>query len=82
MFPGNPNVLLSCSATPAGLLRLAFTALRVLSPPLKQRGLQRCVSFEALSPDFGTGCLRFVPPLLRGYARLASGGGQPFRVGL
>ena len=28
MFPGNPNVLLPCSSTPAGLGRLAFTALR------------------------------------------------------
>jgi len=27
MFPGNPSVLLSCSPTPAGLRRLAFTAL-------------------------------------------------------
>ena len=27
MFPGNPSVLLSCSATPAGLRRLAFAAL-------------------------------------------------------
>ena len=31
MFPGNPNVPLPCSQTPAGPRRLAFTALRYCS---------------------------------------------------
>ena len=51
-------------------------------PPVRRRELQpRHSCFEAHSHGFSTGCLRFVPPLSGDDAKLASGGGQPFRVG-
>jgi len=64
MFPGNPNVLLPCSTTPAGPLRLASTALWYCPRLSNNEGSNDEVIFGALSHGFGTGCLRFVPPLL------------------
>jgi hypothetical protein len=57
MFPGNPNVLLSCSPTPAGLRRLAFAALECCPRLSNNEDSSDAVIFEALSHDFGTGCL-------------------------
>jgi len=64
MFPGNPTVLLPCSATPAGPPRLAFTALWCCPRLLNNEGSNEVINFGAQSHGFGTGCLRFVPPLL------------------
>jgi hypothetical protein len=64
MFPGNPNVLLPCSPTPAGPRRLAFTALRCCPRHSNNEGSNVAVNFGAQSHGFGTGCLRFVPPFL------------------
>src|SRR5437867_910012 len=80
--PREPHCALVVLSDPGRTWAPSLLGALVLPPFLEQRRLQRCVSFGALSHDFGTGCLRFMPPLLSGYARLTSGGGQPFRVGL
>jgi len=64
MFSGNPIVLLPCSQTPAGPLRLALTALWCCPRLSNNEGSNDVVDFGAQSHGFGTGCLRFVPPLL------------------
>ena len=54
----------------------------VLPPPLGQRRLQPHLYFEAPSHGFGTGCLRFVPPLLTTTQNSLPGVANLFRVGL
>jgi len=64
MFPGNPNVLLPCSATPAGPWRLAFTALWCCPRLSNNEGSNDVVDFGAQITRLRHWLLRFVPPFL------------------
>ena len=81
-FPGNPCVPMLCSQTPVEPRCLAFTALRYCPPLRRQRGPRRPDYFRGsiTKPQHSLFTLRAV--IADDYAKLASGGGQPFRVGV
>jgi len=83
MFPGNPHVLLPCSSTPVGPETPSPIPAFWYCPRCHDdEGSSDMNSFEAQSRGFGTGCLRFVPPLLTTTQNSLPGVASLFRVGL
>ena len=81
-FPENPIVPVPCSQTPAEPRRLAFAAPQCCPSHADQKGLDNIAAFGALSHGLGTGCLRFVPPLLATTQNSLPGDGQSFPGGI
>jgi hypothetical protein len=80
-FPVNPNVPLPWSRTPAGPRRLAFAALRYCPRRLDNEGSDNCLFRGSIARLwYSLSTLRAA--LTSDYARLASGGGQPFPGGI
>ena len=81
MFPGNPNVPLPCSQTPAGPRRLAFTALRYCSRRSNNESPSIWL-FRGSITRLQHWLFTLRAALSDDYAKLASGGGQPFPGGI
>lgn len=80
--PKEPPRALAVLSDPGRISAPRLDGAPILSPLSEQRRLQPHHYFEAQSHGFGTGCLRFVPPLLATTQNSLPGVANLFRVGL